>query len=249
VRAAAVVFSLILSSSSLAQQAVDHPHHLRLILPTGVLPEAVRINHFMTGPFGGAGGYGVLKQDQIVYELALAYEGRQATAIKGFVYMPGCEFFTWDAALQPDSDLELKPGCKPQPIISFKGKIGKKGAFPQGAVVVVYYMASWSHRFYGITDGMIPMLEIASIPLEADGEFPVTLPDLHLDPTRLKYEEGEGGNSGGFKFVVRDPKTWNILANLDCAIACRPWAGLNVLPSYPPVVEFTAKVEAKPKQP
>ena len=68
-------------------------------MPTGTTSEAVQINYFMGGPFGGYGGYVKSEKNRLRYVIDAAVEGRAATEIKVIAYLPGCEIVTLDIPL------------------------------------------------------------------------------------------------------------------------------------------------------
>jgi hypothetical protein len=82
---------------------------------------------------------------------------------------------------------------------------------------------------------MVPMYNIATVRLHADGEFDVQLPDFSKAPDT---------RNGSFQLTVREHKTWNTIADLVPADAESRWKSaqeLDARSSYPATVEFIAK--------
>jgi hypothetical protein len=102
----------------------------------------------------------------------------------------------------------------------------------QPAEVEVDYLAMWDHQFFGIMDGPVTSLHIATVVPEEKGQFEVAVPDFSK---QTNLGEGE------FQFILRQTTTGNIIAFLKPTSEDRGDVGLKVRPSYPPVTQFLAK--------
>jgi hypothetical protein len=230
----------LLCSSYAFAQTLPPAGVFRITIPTGVGPESVHISYNLTGSFGGYGGI-VRPQARNVYEIRTALDGKFGTHIKGYLYMPGCELFMWDASLETSRGLHLKAPCKPRSLVTLKGRV-RGYAVKDNSEVVIYYMANWGHSFYGITDGPVDMIEVARVKMDNSGAFAAAVPDLFDDPSARKWETRQPWSRGMFKFVIRDKHTWNILAWLHPSDgAAGSFGDLILKPSYPSEVVFVAK--------
>ena len=93
---------------------------------------------------------------------------------------------------------------------------------------------------------MVPQYEVARTTLEPDGTFHLQLPDFASDPV-INSIEVPPAMSGDFRLVVRDPKTWNPIADLEPELAeFRSVDGsLKVLSTYPSGLVLTAKFKLR----
>ena len=94
---------LFLSTGLLAiSQAIDSQGSptIRLYLPPGIPSNSVQINYFMTGPFGGYGGFVTPESGRSAYEIVAAVDGKPAERLKLIAYAPRCQIETLDIQVQ-----------------------------------------------------------------------------------------------------------------------------------------------------
>jgi hypothetical protein len=204
-----------------------------LSLPAGTRSEAVQISYFMGGPGGASGGYVKAEKNQPKYVIDAVVEGKAATEMKVVAYLPGCEIVTLDIPLHGET-AEQRLVCKPLASISLHGQI-----FPvsitqdQPVEVEVSYLAEWAHGFYGIQDGPITTIHIATVLPDGDGKFVVELPDLN--------QQADLGK-GDFELILRNRATWDIVAWLRPKDStANPYGWLTVRSSYSREEQFVAE--------
>ena len=225
--------SLIPASAGQGGEAPRLPR-ISLVLPAGVASETLQISYFMSGPFGGYGGFVKTEKNRPTYDIDASVDGRQATGVKVLAYLPGCEIVTLDIPV-PGTTLERRLPCKPLGSISLHGQI-----FPisvtqeQPTEIEVTYLAFWAHTFFGIADGPVTTIRLGPVVPDEDGQFEVKLPDFYKQTNTVDSDSG-------FQFVLRQPTGGNIIAFLKPAEAGTNFYGLKVRPSYEPVVRFMAE--------
>jgi hypothetical protein len=187
--------------------------------------------YFLYGRFGARGGGVTPTKNQKGFAIDTYVDGVAASEIRIVVYLPGCKFALLDIPLAAESE-NRKLFCMPRPSVSLRGEV-----FPisitreQPTVIEVGYLADWANRFFGIADGAVPNFCIATIKPDENGQFQLELPDVHQHQSR----------GDGFQFILRDPKTWNILAFLKPAENPEGSSVLAVQPSYG-VIRFVAEM-------
>jgi hypothetical protein len=160
-------------------------------------------------------------------------DGKAAASVKVIAYLPGCEIATLEIPTQ-GTTLSRPLSCKPLGRILLRGQISPTSITQdyQPAEVEVDYLAMWDHQFFGIMDGPVTSLHIATVVPEEKGQFEVAVPDFSK---QTNLGEGE------FQFILRQTTTGNIIAFLKPTSEDRGDVGLKVRPSYPPVTQFLAK--------
>src|SRR6185369_6396551 len=132
-----------LSSLCVAQTPV-----ITLDLPQGIPSDKVQVQYFMAGPFGGYGNFIRPTANLSRYMIPAAVDGKPASGIKIFVYMPGCEFVIFDLVVQGDSEKSVV--CDPLGTVPLHGKIVPASAAKgKEAEVSVVYLAEWQFRLEG----------------------------------------------------------------------------------------------------
>jgi hypothetical protein len=210
---------------------------ISISLPPDVLSETVDIHYFMTGPFGGYGGFLRPQRDVHAYRIEAAVDGKPATGIKIIVYAPGCEIATFDESLSGPSTVPEEFTCRKLPSVSLSGQIAPKEAL-QGrrSEVRITYMAYWAHGFFGIRDGMVTTIPVATAIPDAEGSFQVQLPDFGRDPIASRADR-----EGAFQFLLREAETWNTITNLEPSDFKTAAGGLRIQSWYPPGLTFAAR--------
>jgi hypothetical protein len=206
--------------------AQDRPK-VSLMLPTGIASETVHIEYFLTGPFGGYGGFVRAESKRTSLEIDPFVEGRLAENIKIIAYLPGCEIITLDFTFS-GTHVERRLDCYPLGSVTFQGQVLlPAGAGKQNGEVEIRYLAFWSHEFFGISDGPVTEIRLATVRPDRYGKFETTLPDLYK-----QY----GLGYGAIELILRDGNTGNVIAFLGPAEA-KPNSHnlLDVQASYPMV--------------
>jgi hypothetical protein len=101
----------------------------------------------------------------------------------------------------------------------------------QPSEIEVTYLADWDHRFFGIEDGPVTTIRVATAFPDQMGQFEIPLPDFHA-----QSDLGDGE----FQFTLRQTRTRNIIAFLQPTGSLVGSRGLKVQASYPPLVHFSA---------
>jgi hypothetical protein len=230
-----VPFALLLAcstSDAIAQPGQSHEGPLiSVYLPRAFPSEKVTLMYFLTGPFGGSGGYVPSEPDRQTIDFVAAVDGKPASQIKVVAFLEGCEIATLDFALEGTA-MWRQLECKPLKSITLHGQI-LTAFFAQGkrAKVEVSYHAYWANRLFGIMDGMVPTIALTSVEPGEDGTFSVEVPNF-----QWQADLGQGG----YAFVLREAETGNILAFLEPQNTASISTDLTVKESYPSVIGFTA---------
>lgn len=230
---AVAVASLLFSSMAPAQVGSQHPTIL-LKLPEGTDAAKIRIYYFMSGAFGGYGGPIEGKSNVETYTVDAAVGDSPAADVKVIAWLPGCEMPAFDVKVE-EQKIERLLECKRLGSVGFKGQLTPGGVLvPVNTPVeiTVDYLAEWSHRFFGICDGLVPQFRVGAASLNDDGFFEISLPDLATQPGMI---------DGEFTFTLREKATGNILAFLHPRQDGSVTHNLKVLHEYVPVVYFEAQ--------
>jgi len=229
----ALCIVLLISAGPLAtcQDISSQPvPKILLKLPADIPSEIVHINYFMTGPFGGYGGFVTPNKSRSSYEIIAAVDGKPAERIKLITYAPGCQIETLDIRLQGQT-VSHQLLCTPLAQKTLHGQITPASILQQPSEVEVTYLALWDHHFFGIYDGFITAIRVtAGIP-DQEGNFVVNLPDFSA-----QADLGEGE----FQFTLKEIKTRNVIAVLYPAGDARGRQGLKIQASYPPLIRFSS---------
>jgi hypothetical protein len=204
------------------------PATIRLTLPPGIPPEAIQINYFMTGPFGGYGSVVRPERGQSGYTIVASQDGKNADRLKLIAYFPDCELETLDVQVPTAASQQL--ACKPIGQITLHGQIAPPSIISQQSEIEVTYLAVWDHKFFGIADGPVTTIRVATAVPDDNGDFSVSLPDLHSQA---------GLGDGEFHFTLREIQTGNIIALLIPTDEGSVWHDLKVQGSYPSPVHFS----------
>lgn len=198
------VLLLVASVTALAQ---DSPS-VKISVPTEVSCEQLQIIYFMRGPFGGYGGHVEQKQNMTHYIINADVGGKNADEIKIVAYAPGCDFQKFEYALAPSTAIQTAFNCNKLPTMLLKGRIQRYSPPPEvSGEVTVYYMASWTHDFFGIKDGMVTQIPVARAVPNKDGAFEMKLPDF-----TASSHTPDVVNDGSFCLLLGDAETGNPIA-------------------------------------
>lgn len=221
----------VVPAAAVQDSASQQPAAITLSLPTGIPSETVQINYFMIGPFGGYGGIVRKEKGRTSYDIVASVDGKPAVNVKVIAYLPGCEIETLEIPVQ-GTMLSRALSCKPLERISLHGQISPVSITQeQPTGVVVDYLALWDHKFFGIMDGMVTTIRLATIIPDQNGHFEIAIPDFHK---QTNLGEGE------FRFTLAGTKSGNIIAFLKPTDEDRDSQGLRVRTSYEPVIQFLA---------
>ena len=139
------------------------------------------------------------------YRIPLEQEGKPAKTLKAILYAPGCRLDALSYDMTTDAIRSAGYECRPLPVIRLHGKIAPAPAGDGPLDVSIFYMAPWSHPFFGIADGAIVQFDLGKAQLNEAGEFAIPIPDFSHDPLSIR-------NGGGYlKFVVIDRQTGNLV--------------------------------------
>lgn len=199
---AVAVASLVLFSSMVpAQVGPQHPTIL-LKLPKETDAAKVRIYYFMIGVFGGYGAPIEGKPHVETYMIDAGVGDSPAVDVKAIAWLPGCEMAAFDVRVQGQK-IERSLECKSLGSVRFKGQLSPGSVLLPGdkpVEITVDYLADWSHRFFGISDGAVPQFRVGASTMNDQGFFEISLPDLATQP---------GMTDGGFTFTLREKGTWS----------------------------------------
>ncbi len=218
--------------------AAQNRPKVSLIIPPGIASETVQIEYFREGKFGGSGGFVKALRDTSSYEIEPFVNGQPADGVKVIAYMPGCEVATLDVAFSGE-DIERRLDCDPMGSVLFSGEVVAVSAIrQQSAEVEVSYLASWSHSFYGMSDGPVTVLRLGTVRPDTGGKFQITLPDLYQQPLL---------RDGYLQFILRDVKIGNIIAFLKPSEAKPNFLNEFSLRATYPLVHFAVQKEMRAK--
>jgi hypothetical protein len=204
---------------------------ITLYLPPDIASETVQINYFMSGPFGGYGGYVTTEKARVSYDIPASVDGKPAGTVKIIAYLPGCEITKLEITMQGASEARSLP-CKALGRVPLHGRIlPVQAAQIPGIEVEIGYEADWDHEFFGIMDGLVTTIQIATVIPDEDGRFEVELPDF--------FKQADLGR-GSFQFMLRNKASGNIIAMLKPKNMPQFISGLAIRPSYAPFVLFSA---------
>ena len=216
---------------------------IKINLPQEIRSESVDITYFLEGAFGGRGDFVRARPDVHFYEIDASYNGAVAQDAKLVVYAPGCQFETFDVSVDGDSSIERNFECSPLPTVSVAGNILQKNLTRGRTLeVVVTYLADWECKFFGMADCMVPQVQLARVPVNADGSFEATIADFSTD-----HESSASDDSAELLVALRDSKTGNPigigLSPPDDLKTMTP-GGLAIKTSYPNPLEFVVVTQS-----
>ena len=222
---------LLLSAGLLAtgQDSQGSPA-IRLELPSGMPSDSFQISYFMTGPFGGYGDFVTPVAGRFSYSIVAAVHGKPAERVKLISYAPGCEIETLNIDVQSQTNSQPL-SCVPLTPTILRGQITAASVLQKPGEVEVTYLATWVHRFFGITDGPVAAIRVATAIPDQEGNFEVALPEFSAQANLGEAE---------FQFTLREIKTGNILALFRPAEEGTGPQGLKVEASYPELIRFSS---------
>lgn len=208
-------------------------------LPSNVPSETVQIVYYLVGPFGGRGGYVKQGAGLHSYEIASSVEGKAAIEIRMIVYASGCEIQTFVVPLADDSRVKKKFECQRVATAKLSGQIVPTELVRgNNAELVVTYMAHWAHGFFGIVDGAVAELRLATVSPDENGMFQVNLPQFSADAASSSSQR-----RASLRLTLRNSKTWNpIVSSLEPEVPEFRLEdhSLRIQSYYPTVLRFIA---------
>src|ERR1700692_3196478 len=130
-------------------------------LPADVPSETVQIRYFMTGSFGGYGGFIEPRPNQTDYEIDASTQGTPSDSIKILAYATGCKFQTFDLDLVQMPNPKVRLDCAPLPQIRIDGEIPSALMRHETAELNGRSIAFWARRFFGIAASPVTELHVA----------------------------------------------------------------------------------------
>lgn len=189
---AAAAVALIIQLGTTGSASLDH----------------LSISYQLTGPFGAVTDFVRTRPGVSGYSIPLAYEGTPADSVKVIVVSPTSRFVLLER--DPETVETSEPitvTLDPQRMVAVPGKIVTP-IDPAGLQVEARYVAPWAMDFFGYLDGPVPTFDLGTVPLEKDGTFRITLPDLSQDPVVRSRDDRREPST--FELTVRDAKSRNI---------------------------------------
>jgi hypothetical protein len=195
-------------------QSLSGGQSFLLRLPSTVDTTGLHISYFMTGDFGGYGGFVRTQPNLHGYVIDTSYENKPASTLKIIVYCQGYGIELLNLPSLSDlSDMSSSVELKPLPTVHLSGKIVTPEGSPlKGFKVEVIYLAYWGYEFFGIADGFVTTFKLASADVKQDGPFSTAVPDFTLDPAIAPFME-----KGVIGLRARDPRTGNFAYRLESA--------------------------------
>jgi len=232
-------FAILLGIAALPTIVSQTSPTVSISLPPNIPSETAQIAYHLVGPFGGYGGYTEQRAGVHSYEIETSVEGNAATEIRMIVYAPGCEIQTFIVPLADDSRVKQEFECQPVPSVMLSGQIVPNALVRDKNVeLVITYMAFWAHEFFGIVDGPVAELRLATVSPDSNGMFQVDLPHFSADATPSSSRP-----RASLCLMLRDSKTWNhIASSLEPEIPefRSEDHSLRIQPYYPIGLKFTA---------
>ncbi len=229
--------SLILVLSGLVRAGAQLPT-VSLTLTPDVPYEKVFGHYVLYGGFGAQGGF-LKKPRSRTIQIPAVVEGKPVSQIKMFIGAPGCRMATFDIPVLDLSHTEESFSCSPAPTVILEGRISPASLLHnKNPEVSVDYMAGWACRFFGFMDCMVPQISFGPAKPDARGIFKIELPDFSADSNPTDSNDGTG-----LRLILRDARTYNILAFLEPeSETLRTVSGnLRISSLYPQNVVFVAR--------
>jgi hypothetical protein len=231
---------LVLAGCLAMAQQRPPSNGLPILLPPGVPSETVNIMYVLEGSFGSHGAQVRPKPNLKAYFLPFSIEKTGAARIRALIWAPGCEFRTYDIAIQESPSRQIAYECALLTKTTLTGRIREASLVSERPYELeISYSAFWRCDFFGLGDCLTTQLPIATVTPAADGRFQTELPDFSRDPVIAKFR-GPDDRIENFQMILRNPKTLNPLAELQPEMKdLRSTAGkLRILSTYPSDVAF-----------
>lgn len=161
-------------------------------------PVRLEVRYFLTGPFGGYGGFVQDSDNDGAYRVPLSVDpqrervgtsGVSAESLKAILYAPGCQFQLLSVDLKATPNRAADFECKPLSTVRLSGTISRPHSDTEQPEVEILYVADWDHRFFGIMDGMVQQFRIGTARLNSGGRFQVEIPDFSKDAMTTQKQD------------------------------------------------------------
>jgi hypothetical protein len=231
----AIALAVTAAAATNAQQETMEPRSIRLEFPEATDLTGLSVHYRLVGPPGRSGSVVRVQPDTPTYDIEAWQDGQPGTELKAVVYCPGRGFVRISASGFGSGPAKTLPvQLDTLGWIPLSGKVS--AADMQELRIEVTYVAPWINQFLGVSNGIVPMFEFGSAPLESDGAFSLRIPDLASDPIVASYDVADRGQ---LLFVARELKTGDIaffLRSQDPALTSP--MGLQIAKEYPGVLQF-----------
>jgi hypothetical protein len=225
---------LLLFSSHVALKTSKSEKVFVVRVDQSVKAEELQVRYFLTGDFGGFGGFQIDREGENAVLIHTEVHGKPAKSLKAAFYAPGCQIQTISVVDLSVSDAQGDFHCSPVGTTKLRGKFSRGPSTPDRTIEVqVRYLGYWGHEFFGIADGIVLSFNIAEFPVEPDGSFQLLLPNF-AERNGLPPQTEDAS----FSLLVRDADSGNILAELKPPAALSRAGELKIIPSYPQTTEF-----------
>jgi hypothetical protein len=196
----------------------------------------LQMRYYITGDFGGSGGYQVDQDGENAIQIRTEVEGKPAKSLKAVLYVAGCRIQTITIVDLSLSSREAEFHCTPVGETRLQGKFPHRPTTPNRSMEVqIQYLGFWAHGFFGIVDGIVLSFDIAKCPVDSDGSFHIYLPNFtERDEFSPQLEDAS------YRIFVLDTDSGNILAELRPPTSLSSAGNLKVMASYPQTIEFDA---------
>jgi hypothetical protein len=205
--------------------------------------ERLDVRYFLTGAFGGYGGFASDAGRDETYRIPLFVDSRTdrsgetgtpAESLKAILYSAGCQFELLSVDLKAASNRTANFECRPLPTVSFSGRISLPPADARPLDIEVLYIAAWDHGFFGFQDGLVQQFKLGTAPLNG-GRFRVEIPDFSKDVVTAQMQDA-------YLLVLVVDSGGNLVQQvLPSADLRYRGAGLKILPRYDSELDFTAR--------
>jgi hypothetical protein len=231
-----LVLSVFFHSPQAATTTPTSKNIFAIQVDPSVNAEELQVRYFMTGDFGGLGGFQVEQGGEHRIVIHTEEKGMAAKTLKIAFYAPHCHIQTISVDDLSESSREAEFHCTPLGDIKLQGKFSLGPTTPDRKIEVqIHYLGYWGHRFFGITDGAVLSFNIAKSPVGQDGSFQVFLPNFAESgglPSQME--------DACFSILVIDTNSGYLLAELKPPTSMSRAGDLKIMPSYPQTVEFDA---------
>jgi hypothetical protein len=215
------------------------PFEIRL--PSEVRSEQVQVRYFLTGPFGGNGGFLKAEPERNSYLIETSVNHQAAESLKAILYAPGCQIVTLSVASISEAEKGADVTCEDLPPMTFNGRVDLPEALRgRPYEIEITYLAYWAHSFFRIADGPVTSFVLARVQPDESGAFHVELPNFNKDRETVSYRR-----DAGLQFIARELDTGNIVASLAPAnVQGNGPSTLPIKPKYPAEVIFKPAPES-----
>jgi hypothetical protein len=205
-------------------------------LDPSVNTEELQVRYFMTGDFGGLGGFQVEQSGEHRIVIQTEEKGMAAKTLKIVFYAPHCQIQTISVDELSENSRKGNFHCTPLGDLKLQGKFSRSPTTPDRKIEVqILYLGYWGHSFFGIADGIVLSFNIAKSFVEQDGSFQVFLPNFAENGGLPPQKE-----NACFSVLVSDADSGYVLAELKPPAALSRARNLKILPSYPQRIDFDA---------